>query len=164
MCLTLNTLEFSTILISQEWANLSPNKANLPDDLIKFLHWHNYSWGDPANDLGQIVTCYFLLWIKSMLIDSNIDLKESIQSASISLDVIRPLMSAMIKSYVNYYPNILQQYPEFLKRVIQFAGLGLIYQLLREFQFHPQEAINHQEVYFYIAAQLLCKPEKFLLN
>ena len=53
--------------------------------------------------------------------------------------------------------------PEFLKRVIQFAGLGLIYQLLAEFQFQPEIAQIHQKIYFSIAAQLLCSPEKFLV-
>jgi hypothetical protein len=68
----------------------------------------------------------------------------------------------MTKAYINTYPKILEDYPEFIKRVIQFAGLGLIYQLLTEFQLQPEMALSHQNLYFFIAAQLLCKPEKFL--
>jgi hypothetical protein len=68
----------------------------------------------------------------------------------------------MTKAYINTYPKILEDYPEFIKRVVQFAGLGLIYQLLAEFQLQPERAFNIQTLYFFIAPQLLCKPEKFL--
>ena len=97
-----------------------------------------------------------------MIVHPAIEIKKSIQLATIPLEVVRPSIVAMTKAYINTYPKILENYPEFIKRVIQFAGLGLIYQLLTKFQLQPEMALSHQDLYFFIASQLLCKPEKFL--
>ena len=84
-----------------------------------------------------------------MIVHPAIEIKKSIQLATIPLEVVRPSLVAMIKAYINTYPKILEDYPEFIKRVIQFAGLGLIYQLLRKFQLQPEMALNHQDPLFF---------------
>jgi len=162
-CLTHNNIHFNNILVSRMWeTKILLNTKNSDNSLIKFINWEACSWGDPACDLGKAITGYFLFWLNSMIIHPTIDMKKSIQLATIPLEVILPLIVAMIKAYISTFPEIFEGDPEFLKRVIQFAGLGLIYQLLAEFQLQPETAQIHQEIYFYIAAQLLCKPEKFL--
>jgi hypothetical protein len=161
-CLTHNNIQFNNILIPRHWEKLVTETPDSDRSLIKLIDWEAYSWGDPACDLGKAILGYFLLWIDSMIVHPAIELKKSIQLATIPLEVVRPSLVAMTKAYINTYPKILEDYPEFLKRVIQFAGLGLIYQLLREFQLQPEMALSHQNLYFFIAAQLLCKPEKFL--
>lgn len=161
-CLTHNNIQFNNILIPRHWEKLVTETPDSDQSLIKLIDWEAYSWGDPACDLGKAILGYFLLWIDSMIVHPAIEIKKSIQLATIPLEVVRPSLVAMTKAYINTYPKILEDYPEFLKRVIQFAGLGLIYQLLTEFELQPEKALSHQNVYFFIAAQLLCKPEKFL--
>ena len=161
-CLTHNNIQFNNILIPRHWEKLVTETPDSDRSLIKLINWEAYSWGDPACDLGKAILGYFLLWIDSMIVHPAIEIKKSIQLATIPLEVVRPSLVAMTKAYINTYPKILEDYPEFLKRVIQFAGLGLIYQLLTEFELQPEKALSHQNVYFFIAAQLLCKPEKFL--
>ena len=161
-CLTHNNIQFNNILIPRHWEKLVTETPDADQSLIKLIDWEAYSWGDPACDLGKAILGYFLLWIDSMIVHPAIEIKKSIQLATIPLEVVRPSLVAMTKGYINTYPKILEDYPEFLKRVIQFAGLGLIYQLLTEFQLQPEMALSHEKLYFFIAAQLLCNPEKFL--
>lgn len=161
-CLTHNNIQFNKILIPIQWERLLSETEDSEKSLIKLIDWEACSWGDPACDLGRAITGYFLFWINSMIVHPTIELKKSLQLAAIPLETVRPSMIAMTKAYISTFPKVLEGYPEFLKRVIQFAGLGLIYQLLTEFQLQPEIALSHQELYFYIAAQLLCKPEKFI--
>ncbi|WP_089126835.1 phosphotransferase [Tolypothrix sp. NIES-4075] len=161
-CLTHNNIQFHKIFIPRHWEKLVSEIQDSDQSLIKIVDWEACSWGDPACDLGKAILGYFLFWLNSMIVDPAIEIKKSIQLATIPLEVVRTSIVAMTKAYINTYPKILEDYPEFVKRVIQFAGLGLIYQLLAEFQLQPDMALNHQELYFFIGAQLLCKPEKFL--
>ena len=161
-CLTHNNIQFNNILIPRHWEKLVTETPDSDRSLIKLIDWEAYSWGDPACDLGKAILGHFLLWIDSMIVHPAIETKKSIQLATIPLEVVRPSLVAMTKAYINTYPKILEDYPEFIKRVIQFAGLGLIYQLLTKFQLQPEMALSHQKLYFFIASQLLCKPEKFL--
>ncbi|BAY10901.1 aminoglycoside phosphotransferase family protein [Calothrix sp. NIES-2098] len=161
-CLTHNNIQFKNLLISKNWHTLSSDLNHNEENLIKLIDWETCSWGDPACDLGKAIAGYFLFWLNSMIMHPTIEIKKSIQLAAIPLEVVRPSIVATIKAYINAHTKVLEGYPEFLRRVIQFAGLAVIYQLLTEFQFQPEIALCHQEVYFYIAAQLLCKPEKFM--
>ncbi|MEH2168901.1 MAG: hypothetical protein V7K41_20030 [Nostoc sp.] len=161
-CLTHNNIQFHKIFIPRYWEKLVSEIQNTDKSLIKIVDWEACSWGDPACDLGKAILGYFLFWLNSMIVHPAIEIKKSIQLATIPLEVVRTSIVAMTKAYINTYPKVLEDYPEFLQRVIQFAGLGLIYQLLTEFQLQPEMALSHQKLYFFIAAQLLCKPEKFL--
>ncbi|MBW4629863.1 MAG: phosphotransferase [Brasilonema octagenarum HA4186-MV1] len=161
-CLTHNNIQFHKIFIPRHWEKLESEIQDTDKSLIKIIDWEACSWGDPACDLGKAILGYFLFWLNSMIVHPAIDIKKSIQLATIPLEVVRPSIVAITKAYINTYPKILEDYPDFLKRVVQFAGLGLIYQLLAEFQLQPEIALSHQGLYFFIATQLLCKPEKFL--
>ncbi|MBW4630436.1 MAG: aminoglycoside phosphotransferase family protein [Iphinoe sp. HA4291-MV1] len=161
-CLTHNNIQFQKIFIPRHWEKLVTEIQDSDQSLIKIVDWEACSWGDPACDLGKAILGYFLFWLNSMIVHPAIEVKKSIQLATIPLEVVRPSIVAMTKAYINTYPKVLEDYPEFLKRVVQFAGLGLIYQLLTEFQLQPEMALSHQGLYFFIATQFLCKPEKFL--
>ncbi|MEH2083971.1 MAG: hypothetical protein V7K89_29585 [Nostoc sp.] len=161
-CLTHNNIQFHKIFIPMHWERLISEIQDTDKSLIKIIDWEACSWGDPACDLGKAILGYFLFWLNSMIVHPAIEVKKSIQLATIPLEVVRPSIVAMTKAYINTYPKILEDYSDFLKRVIQFTGLGLIYQLLTEFQLQPEMALSHQELYSFIATQFLCKPEKFL--
>lgn len=163
-CLTHNNIKLENLFISKYWKEKKSNK-NIKDSdqsYLKIINWENCSWGDPACDLGRAITIYFLFWFDSMLIDTTIDIKQSIKLATMPFEIINYSITTMIKAYLNINSQILENYPDFLSRVIQFAGLGLIYELLTEFQFQPDIALEHQNLYFYIASQLICKPRKFI--
>ncbi|BAY98953.1 hypothetical protein NIES37_29310 [Tolypothrix tenuis PCC 7101] len=164
LCLTHNNIQFKNIFIhrSLDQDGLFAGYEESKNSLIKFINWEACSWGDPACDLGKAITGYFIFWLNSMITHHTIEIKKSIQLATIPLEVVQPSIGAMIKAYISIYPEILNHYTAFTKRVVQFAGLGLINQLLEEFQLQPETARNHQKIYFYIARQLLCQPEKFL--
>ena len=161
-CLTHNNIQFNSILIPIEWEKLFSSNSDFERSPIKLIDWEACSWGDPAYDLGKTITGYFLLWIDSMLVHPAIEIKKSIRSATISLETILASISAMTKAYIKTYPEILEFYPEFIERSIQFAGLGLIYQILAGFQPHQESCFSRQTVYYYIATQLLSRPEKFM--
>ncbi|WP_144873872.1 hypothetical protein [Hyella patelloides] len=163
-CLTHNNLGFENIFISEKYQESQKNSENndLNQNCLKITNWNAFSWGDPANDLGKIISNYFILWFDNMLIDSTIDIKQSIKLAHIPFKVINSSITTLIQAYVENNHQILKDYPDFLIRVIKFAGLGLIEQLLTDFKFKPDKALKQKNIYFYMASQLLCKPEKFL--
>ncbi len=161
-CLTHNNIQFNNILIVGHWEKFLLETKDSEKRLIKLIDWEACSWGDPACDLGKAVAGYFLFWINSMILHPTIEMKKSLQLATMPLEVVRPSMVALIKAYISTYPKVLEDYPEFIKRVIQFAGISLLYQLLAEFQLQPEIGLNHQEIYFHIATKLLCQPEKFM--
>lgn len=161
-CLTHNNIQFNKLLIPKHWEKLLSTINDSERSIIKLIDWEACSWGDPACDLGKAIAGYFIFWLNSMIIHPAIEIKKSIQLATIPLEVVRPSIVAIKNGYINTHPSILEDYPEFFKRIIQFAGLSLIYQLLTEFKFQPEIALSHQEIYSYIAGQLLCKPEKFM--
>ena len=97
-----------------------------------------------------------------MPIDSTINMTQSIEVASIPFSVINSSITTLIRTYIEHNYQILEDYPDFLIRVIKFAGLGLIEQLLRDFQLQPDKALERQNIYFYLASRLLCKPKIFL--
>ena len=162
-CLTHNNTQFHKILISKQWEKSLAKSHDYDRSLIKLVDWEACSWGDPACDLGKAMAGYFLFWLNSMIVHPNIELKKSIQLAAISLENVRPSIASMTKAYIKTYPNILEDYPKFIERVIQFAGLALIYEILALIQSHQETYLNRQDVYFSIAQQLLCRPERFLL-
>jgi hypothetical protein len=64
-----------------------------------------------------------------------IELEKSLQLATIPLEVIQPSIVALVRAYISSFPKILEDRPDFLNRVVQFAGLALIYQILAKIQY-----------------------------
>lgn len=123
------------------------------------INWEKCSWGDPAFDLGTIISKYLLLWLTSLIVHPDIKLETSLQLAITPLDKIQPSIVGLTKAYLNTWPEILNDYPEFLKRVVEFAGLALIYhivEIIRAFR-----GFNNQSMcILQVAKNLLCSPEK----
>ena len=160
-CLTHNNAQLNKFLITRQWEKLLSNTEDSQKSLIKLIDWEACSWGDPAYDLGKVIAGYFLFWLNSMVVNPAIEIKQSLQLATIPLEVVRPSIVTITKYYISTYPEILENYPEFLKRIIQFAGLALIYQILVALQMN-QDMNSQLLIYYYVATQLLCKPEKFI--
>lgn len=155
-CLTHNNLQLNKILISKNIL-LENNDEN--NTLIKIIDWENCSWGDPAFDVGTILAGYLQIWLKSLTINPAINLEESLQLATIPLETLQPSIKVFLQSYLKEYPNILQDYPDFIQRVIQFSGLAIIYEIIARVQFH--HVFDGTDIcMFQVAKNLLCKPSQ----
>jgi thiamine kinase-like enzyme len=151
-CLTHNDLNLNNILLHSRWDKLD-------NCLIKLIDWEACAWGDPAFDLGTLIASYLKIWLSSLVVDPIIDLEESLQLAVTPLEAIQPSLQALIKAYLNEFPAILEHRQNFLVRVIQFAGLGLIHQLQAKIKFQ-QHFDNADMCTLQIAQKLLTMPEK----
>ncbi|MBD2457215.1 aminoglycoside phosphotransferase family protein [Nostoc sp. FACHB-87] len=151
-CLTHNDLTLNNILLHSRWDKLD-------NCLVRLIDWEACAWGDPAFDLGTLIASYLNIWLSSLVIDVTLELEESLQLAIIPLEAIQPSLLTLIQAYLNTFPAILEHRPDFVERVIQFAGLGLIH--------HIQAKINYQQQFcntdmctLQVAQNLLTMPEK----
>ena len=118
-CLTHNDLKLENILLHSQWEQQDKN-------LVRFIDWEAYSWGDPAFDLGTAIASYLRIWLESLVVDPTINLEDSLELAVIPLEAIQPSIVALTRSYLKTFPRILEYRQEFMLRVVQFAGLVLI--------------------------------------
>ncbi|RCJ31638.1 aminoglycoside phosphotransferase [Nostoc minutum NIES-26] len=155
-CLTHNDLKLSNILIHSRW-----NK--LDNCLVRLIDWEACSWGDPAFDLGTLLASYLGIWLKSLVVDSSIELEESLHLAMTPLEVIQPSLLALIRAYLNAFPMILDYRSDFLVRVIQFAGLTLINQIQETIKCH--KCFDNADIYMLqVAKNLLTIPEQSVMS
>lgn len=158
-CLTHNNLLLNKILIHRQWERLLLATEYSDESLVKLIDWERCSWGDPACDLGTAIAGYLLVWLDSITVHAAIELKQSLQLATIPLEVVRPSTVAITKAYIKTYPKVLEDRPDFLRRVIQFAGLALIYEIMARIQSH--KGFDNQGIcILQVAKNLLCQPDE----
>lgn len=121
-CLTHNDLKLDNILIHSRWERLD-------NCLVRLIDWEAASWGDPAFDLGTLIADYLRIWLSSMVVDSTLELEESLQLAVIPVETLQPSILALTRAYLNAFPMIMEYRSDFISRVVQYAGLALINQL-----------------------------------
>ncbi len=155
-CLTHNDLKLDNILVHSRWEQLD-------NCLVRLIDWKACSWGDPAFDLGKLVASYLGIWLSSLVVDPTIELEESLRLAVTPLEVLQPSILALIRSYLNAFPMILEYRRDFILRVIQFAGLAMIHQI--------QETIKCRKYFdntdicmLQVAKNLLTMPEQSVLT
>jgi hypothetical protein len=160
-CLTHNNLQLNNILIPiySEKLLFQPEQSKSNKTIIKLINWDNCSWGDPAFDLGTAIAGYLLLWLNSLIIHPAITLEQSLQLATIPLEVIQPSIVALTRSYIISFPQVLKECPDFFKRVVQFTGLALIYNIIAMIQSF-QDFNNQGICTLQLAKSLLCRPEE----
>jgi thiamine kinase-like enzyme len=155
-CLTHNDLTLNNILVHSRWEQLD-------NCLVRLIDWEACSWGDPAFDLGTLLASYLQIWLSSLVVDPTIELEESLHLAMTPLEVLQPSIVALIRSYLNAFPMILEYQHDFILRVIQFAGLALIHQI--------QDMITRRKYFdnsdicmLQVAKNLLTMPEQSVLT
>jgi hypothetical protein len=154
-CLVHNDLKLNNILIHLNWEQMLVEP--LKQSPVRLIDWERCSWGDPAFDLGSSIASYLQLWLSSLVVSKNISLEESLRLAMTPLEQIQPSIAALTKAYLKHFPEILAYRPDFLHRVVQFAGIALIHQI--------QATIQHQKIFgnagictLQVAKSLLCRP------
>jgi hypothetical protein len=152
-CLTHNDLKLNNILLPNDWETEKDGFSP-----TRLIDWERSSWGDPAFDVGTLVASYLGIWLGSLVVGKTIELEESLRLAMTPLELIRPSLKALINSYLDEFPEILERDPEFLQRVMQFAGLALIHTI--------QSMVQYQKTFsnvgicmLQVAKTLLCRPE-----
>jgi hypothetical protein len=151
-CLTHNDLSLNNILL-----HIDSHKSS--DTIVRLIDWERANWGDPAFDLGILITTYLVIWLNSLVISNSLTIEESLRLATIPLDKIQPFIAALTCTYFDNFPEILEHRPDFLVRVVQFAGFGLIQQVMATMQ-NKVSLGNTGIGILQVAKSLLCRPEQ----
>ncbi len=151
-CLTHNDFKLNNVLLHINWEQKSSN-------IVRLIDWEHSSWGDPAFDLGTLIASYLQIWLNSLVINTALSIEESLRLAAIPLEQLQPSLSALIRAYFANFPEILKYRPNFLRRVVQFAGLALIRQIQVVIQYHKSSG-NLAICMFQVTNSLLCNPEQ----
>lgn len=164
-CTIHNDLKLSNILVHQDWdvvidkVDVLNHDQRYENNIIRLIDWERSTWGDPAYDLGSLIASYLHLWLSSLVMSKSMTIEESLRLATVPLEQLQPSITALTESYLNSFPQILEYHPNFINRIIQFAGLALIEQI--------QSAIQYQKSFgnagictLQVAKSLLCRPEQ----
>lgn len=151
-CLTHNDLKLNNILLKQDWQQRNEN-------ILRLIDWERFSWGDPAFDLGTLISSYLQIWLSSLVVSQSLTIEESLESAMVPLEKLQPAIAALQKTYFKVFPEILKHRSDFLERTIQFAGFTLIQQIYARIQF--QKSFDNTGIaMLQVAKSLLCRPKQ----
>jgi 5-methylthioribose kinase len=150
-CLIHNDLKLNNFLIDLNWQDSR-------SQIIKLIDWERVDWGDPAFDLGRMIGSYLEFWLGGLVISSNLNMKESLQLATTPLESIQPSLFTLVQSYLKEFPQIWVDRPDYLDRVIQFAGLSLIRRI--EITIEKDRTFGNQGIIMLqVAKQLVSNPQ-----
>jgi tRNA A-37 threonylcarbamoyl transferase component Bud32 len=147
-CLIHNDLKLDNILLNKN------NSSN-----IRIIDWELFKWGDPGFDLGKILADYLRLWLKSLMINTDIELNTALRLATTPLELLQPSMAELIKAYCDRFPEILVLRPDFIQRVVQFTGFALLRGIWTRIFYH-ESFDNNQIAILQVAKTLLCNPQQ----
>lgn len=158
-CLTHNDLKLNNILLHNNWEQVISKSEESNNSIIRLIDWERSAWGDPAFDLGMLISSYLQIWLISLVVSKYIDVEESLRLAMTPLNLLQPSIAALTKAYFDNFPEIIERYPSFLRRVVQFSGFALIQQI--------QAMLQYQKIFdntgicmLQVAKTLLCRPEE----
>lgn len=154
-CLIHDDLKFNNILLNLNWQDFGQDLKSP----IRLIDWEKWSWGDPGLDLGSIIASYLKLWLNSVTVNSYISIEQALSLAATPLEVIQPSLISVFQSYCRHFPEILAEFPDFLVRVMQYAGLNLIESILAKLDYY-EPFDNISICLLQVAKSLLCTPEK----
>lgn len=157
-CLTHNDLKLNNILLCLDWEATFFDESFSDESIVRFIDWERCRWGDPASDLGKAIASYLQFWLYSLVTSKSIAIEESLRLATTPLQVIQPSITALLTTYLAYFPEIIQHRPDFLQRVVQFCGLALIQAIQAALQ-HEKTFGNSGICMLQVAKSLLCRPE-----
>lgn len=160
-CLTHNDLTLDNFIIQRSL--LGGVAHSLQPEQVKIIDWELIYWADPATDLGMLVSQYLGEWLNSLVADPNLDLNTILSLASCPLETITPSLQALALSYLETFPEILSHRPDFLRRIVQHAGIGIINRLSYYVEYHyPFD--NENLCKLQVAKNLLCNPEASMVT
>ena len=156
-CLTHNDLTLDNFIVDTQ-IDLDSDSGSIKPEQLKIIDWEFINWGDPASDLGMLVSQYLGEWLNSLVADRNLDLDTTLSLATCPLEKITPSLKAFLQGYLTQFPEIINHRPDFLRQVVQFAGIGILnrlsYYVEYHYHFHNESLCKLQ-----VAKNLLCYPE-----
>lgn len=155
-CLIHNDLTFDNFIVD---ADFTPDSSEIKPEQVKIIDWERTKWGDPALDLGMVVAEYVGgIWLGNLVIDPHLDLNTTLSLATYPLEVLVPSLQAFLEGYLGQFPQIIRDRPDFIRRVVQFAGIGILNRLSYyvEHHYHFQ---NNSICKLQVAKNLLCNPQ-----
>ncbi|MEM9510797.1 MAG: aminoglycoside phosphotransferase family protein [Cyanobacteria bacterium P01_E01_bin.35] len=158
-CLIHNDLKINNILLSLNWSQEVTSSSAFNNGVVRLIDWERCTWGDPALDIGKIIASYLGIWLCSFMSNKNLTIEESLSLAEVPLATLQPSIVALTQAYLAAFPEILERHPDYLSRVIQYAGLGLIQSIQAMLQKHKCFG-NRGICLLQVAKTLLCHPEK----
>jgi serine/threonine protein kinase len=159
-CLTHNDLTLDNFIIDKD-LDFSKESVQIKPEQVKIIDWELIDWGDPAVDLGMLLSQYLGEWLNSLVADPNLDLNTTLRLASCPLEKITPSLKALMEGYLSTFPEIIQDRPDYLRRIVQFAGIGLINRLSHYVEYH-YPFNNDALCKLQVAKNLLCSPEEVI--
>jgi len=155
-CLTHNDLTLDNFIVDPK---VDTDLTNIEPARIKIIDWESIYWADPAADLGMLVSQYLGEWLSSFIADPNLELNTILGLATCPLEKITPSLKGLLRGYLATFPEILADRPDFVSRIVQFAGIGIIDRLTHYIEYHyPFD--NQALCKLQVAKNLLCNPEK----
>jgi 5-methylthioribose kinase len=151
-CLTHNDLKLNNILVHK-------NYQQSTNSIIRLIDWERSAWGDPAFDLGTLISSYVQLWLSSLVISKSLSLEESLRLAMTPLEKLQPSIAKLTQVYLQTFPEILEHRPDFLLRVMQFTGFSLIQRIQAMIQYQKSFG-NAGIAMLQVAKSLLCRPQQ----
>jgi thiamine kinase-like enzyme len=151
-CLTHNDLKLNNMLLHNYWQQSS-------NGIIRLIDWERSAWGDPAFDLGTLISSYVQLWLGSLVISKSLSLEESLRLAMTPLEKLQPSITTLTQVYLQTFPEILEHRSDFLLRVMQFTGFGLIQRIQAMIEYEKHFG-NGEIAMLQVAKTLLCRPEQ----
>lgn len=161
-CLTHNDLVLRNILLNLSW-DVPTTQGQESDPIVRLIDWEFLSWGDPAYDLGMLLSGYLKIWLRSLVVSNAIDIQIALRLATTPLEKLQPSMVAILNSYLTHFPEILERYPNFLSRVMQFIGLVLIKRIQSKLE-QLDSFDNTSICTLQVAKMLVCNPEQSIVN
>ncbi|MGF1600579.1 MAG: phosphotransferase family protein [Thermosynechococcaceae cyanobacterium] len=161
-CLTHKDLTLDNFIVDSQ-IDLSLDAIDIRPEQIKIIDWEFNFWADPAEDLGMLVSQYLSEWLTSLVADPSLDLKTILSLATCPLEAITPSLEALLLGYLKAFPELLQHRSDFVNRVVQFAGIGIISRLSYYVEYHYYFG-NEDICKLQVAKNLICAPEQAVEN
>jgi Phosphotransferase enzyme family len=149
-CLTHNDLKLNNVLLHNDWEQADGG-------VLRLIDWERSAWGDPAFDLGTLIGSYLQMWLGSLVVSKSLSIEESLSLATTPLDKVQPSIAALTGAYLEAFPQILVDRPDFVERSVQFAGLALIQGIQASIEY--QKTLGNSGIaQLQVAKSLLCRP------
>jgi Phosphotransferase enzyme family len=163
-CLIHNDLKLNNILIQRAWGEAVAAEASAPfqEGAIRLIDWERFLWGDPAFDVATVLASYLRIWLKSLMIGTELDLDMALRLATTPLERLQPSLVAFMQTYLQHAPAVLGHAttnPAFLRRTMQMTGLCLIQRIQAKLDY--REPFGNSEIcMLQVAKSLLCQPDE----
>ena len=154
-CLIHNDLTLDNFIVDRQ---LILDSTQIKPEQVKIIDWERSKWGDPAVDLGMVVAEYVGgIWLGNLVVDRDLDINTILRLAPVPLETLLPSLQAFVRGYLTTFPQIISHRPDFIRRVVQFAGIGILdrlsYYVEHHYHFHNNSLCKLQ-----VAKNLICTP------